>query len=30
MISTNLRIVAIAGSLTLLILIVELVRRRHL
>jgi hypothetical protein len=30
MISTNLRIVAIAGSLTLLIFIVELVRRRHL
>jgi hypothetical protein len=30
MISTNLRIVAIAGSLALLIFIVELVRRRHL
>ncbi len=30
MISTNLRIVAIAGSLTLLIFIVELVRRRRL
>jgi hypothetical protein len=30
MISTNLRIVAIAGSLTLLVFIVELVRRRHL
>lgn len=30
MISTNLRIVAIAGSLTLLIFIVELVRRRQL
>lgn len=30
MISANLRIVAIAGSLTLLVFIVELVRRRHL
>ena len=30
MISTNLRILAIAGSLTLLIFIVELVRRRRL
>jgi hypothetical protein len=30
MISTNLRIVAIAGSLTLLIFVVELVRRRRL
>lgn len=30
MISTNLRIVAIAGSLALLIFIIELVRRRHL
>jgi hypothetical protein len=30
MISTNLRIVAIAGSLTLLVFIVELVRRRRL
>jgi hypothetical protein len=30
MISTNLRIVAIAGSVTLLIFIVELVRRRRL
>jgi hypothetical protein len=30
MISTNLRIIAIAGSLTLLIFIVELVRRRQL
>jgi hypothetical protein len=30
MISTNLRIIAIAGSLTLLIFIIELVRRRRL
>ena len=30
MISTNLRIIAIAGSLALLIFIIELVRRRHL
>lgn len=30
MISANLRVVAIAGSLTLLVFIIELVRRRHL
>jgi hypothetical protein len=30
MISSNLRIVAIAGSLALLVFVVELVRRRHL
>ena len=30
MISTNLRIIAIAGSLALLIFVIELVRRRHL
>lgn len=30
MISTNLRIIAITGSLALLVFIIELVRRRHL
>ena len=30
MISTNLRIIAIAGSLALLLFIIELVRRRRL